>query len=243
MSLPNSSAPDSRFHPDRKPILCYVTDRHSLPAVPQLDLIGPILEKIELAAAAGVDWIQLREKDLSGKQSARLAREALNRVSKLPGVPQATIRKFSRIIVNDRLDVALATQAGGLHLGENSLPVEEAKRLLLSSPAAQTLTHKFILGVSCHSLEAARSAASSGADYIFFGPVFATPSKAAYGSPQGLDRLAAVCSSLDIPVLAIGGITLANSSSCFTAGASGIAAIRLFQDPADPTSTVRALRE
>jgi thiamine-phosphate pyrophosphorylase len=243
VSLPNSSAPDSRFHPDRKPILCYVTDRHSLSAAAQLDLIGPLLEKIGLAATAGVDWIQLREKDLSGKQSAWLAREALNRVSKLPGGPQAATRNFSRIIVNDRLDVALATQAGGLHLGENSLPVEEAKRLLLSSPIAQALAHNFTLGVSCHSLEAAGSAASSGADYIFFGPVFPTPSKAAYGSPQGLDRLAAVCSSLNIPVLAIGGITLANASSCFTAGASGIAAIRLFQDSADPTSTVRTLRE
>jgi thiamine-phosphate pyrophosphorylase len=206
-------------------------------------LIEPLLEKIELAAAAGVDWIQLREKDLTGKQSTLLVREALNRVSKLPSQPQAAARKLARIIVNDRLDVALAAQASGLHLGENSLPVEEAKRLLLSSPAAQTLAHDFILGVSCHSIEAAQSAASSGANYIFFGPVFATPSKAAYGSPQGLVRLAAVCSSVNIPVLAIGGITLANVSSCLSAGASGIAAIRLFQDSADPTCIVRAIRE
>ena len=144
--------------------------------------------------------------------------------------------------MNDRLDVALAEQAGGVHLGENSLPVDEAKRLLLSSPAAQTPDNDFILGVSCHSPEAAKSAASSGADYIFFGPVFATPSKAAYGAPQGLDRLAQVCSSVNIPVLAIGGITLANVSSCLSAGASGIAAIRLFQDAADPASIVDAIR-
>jgi thiamine-phosphate pyrophosphorylase len=243
VSLPNSSAPDFDPGPDRKPILCYVTDRRSLQVSSQPDLIAPLLEKIELAAAAGVDWIQLREKDLSGKQSALLVREALSRVSKLPSQSPAATRKLARIIVNDRLDVALATQAGGLHLGENSLPVEEAKRLLLSSPAPQTLTHDFILGVSCHSIEAAKSAASSGADYIFFGPVFATPSKAAYGSPQGLDRLATVCSSVNIPVFAIGGITLASASSCISAGASGIAAIRLFQDSADPTSIVRAIRE
>jgi thiamine-phosphate pyrophosphorylase len=243
VSLPNSSAPDSQSHPDRKPILCYVTDRRSLQPASQFGLIEPLLEKIELVAAAGVDWIQLREKDLSGKQSALLAREALNRVSKQPSQAQAATSKLARILVNDRLDVALAAQAGGLHLGENSLPVEEAKRLLHSSPAAQSLTDDFILGVSCHSLEAALSAASFGADYIFFGPVFATPSKAAYGSPQGLDRLAAVCSSVNIPVLAIGGITLANVSSCLSAGASGIAAIRLFQDSADPTSAVRAIRE
>jgi thiamine-phosphate pyrophosphorylase len=243
VSLPNSSAPDSKGPPDRKPILCYVTDRRSLQAASQVDLIEPLLEKIELAAAAGVDWIQLREKGLPGKRSALLAHEALSRVSKQPSQPQAATSKLARIIVNDRLDVALAAQADGLHLGENSLPVEEAKRLLLSAPAAQTRARDFILGVSCHSLDAALSAASSGADYIFFGPVFATPSKAAYGSPQGLDRLATVCSSVNIPVLAIGGITLANVSSCLSAGASGIAAIRLFQDSADPTSVVRAIRE
>ncbi len=243
MSLPNRSAPDSKAPPDRKPIVCYVTDRRGLQAASQLDWLEPLLEKIELAAAAGVDWIQLREKDSSGKQSALLARQALSRVSRQPSQPQAAARKLARILVNDRLDVALAAHAGGLHLGENSVPLEEAKRLLRSSRAAQTLARDFIVGVSCHSLEAAKSAASSGADYIFFGPVFATPSKAAYGSPQGLDRLAAVCGSVNIPVLAIGGITLANISSCFSAGASGIAAIRLFQDSADPTSVVRAIRE
>jgi thiamine-phosphate pyrophosphorylase len=238
VSLHNSSAPDFKLRAEGKPILCYVTDRHSLPAAPSKDLVESLLEKIGLLAAAGVDWIQLREKDLSGKQSASLAREALNRVSK-----QATYSKSAaRIIVNDRLDAALAEQAGGVHLGENSLPVEEAKRLLLSSPAAQTRSNDFILGVSCHSLEAAQSAASSGADYIFFGPIFATPSKTAYGSPQGLDRLAEVCSSVNIPVLAIGGITLRNVSSCLSAGASGIAAIRLFQDSAEPAGIVRTIR-
>jgi thiamine-phosphate pyrophosphorylase len=241
--LPNSSALDLDSRPERKPILCYVTNRRGLQASSQPDWIEALLENISLAAAAGVDWIQLREKDLSGKQSALLVREALNRVSRLPSQPKAAARKLARVLVNDRLDVALAAQAGGLHLGENSLPVGEAKRLLFSSPAAQTLAPDFLLGVSCHSLEAAQSAASSGANYIFFGPVFATPSKAAYGSPQGLDRLATVCSSVNIPVLAIGGITLANISSCLSAGASGIAAIRLFQDSADPASVVRTIRE
>jgi thiamine-phosphate pyrophosphorylase len=238
VSHPNSSVSDLKLPPDSKPILCYVTDRRILPPAPGKDPSDLLLDKIERLAAAGVDWIQLREKDLSGKQSAALAREALNRVSKQAGHSDAA----TRIIVNDRLDVALAEQASGVHLGENSLPAEEAKRLVLAALAAQTLTHDFILGVSCHSLEAAKSAASSGADYIFFGPVFATPSKTAYGSPQGLDRLAEVCRSVNIPVLAIGGITLANVSSCLSAGASGIAAIRLFQDSADPASVVRAIR-
>jgi len=234
---PNSSPLDAKCL-GRKPILCYVTDRRSLLAAPQKDLPDPLLRKIELAAAAGVDWIQLRERDLSGKQCASLTSEALHRVSK-----QALhANRGTRILVNDRLDVALAEQAGGVHLGENSLPVQEAKRLLEASPAAKAVPPDFLAGVSCHSLEAAQSAASAGADYIFFGPVFATPSKAAYGGPQGLDRLAELCTSLTIPVLAIGGITLENAPACFSAGASGIAAIRLFQDSADPASIVRAMR-
>jgi thiamine-phosphate pyrophosphorylase len=238
VSPPNSSPLDSKL-PGRKPILCYVTDRRSFEAGPQKDLLDPLLEKIELLAAAGVDWIQLREKDLSGKQSASLTREALLRVSKQAGHAKGA----TRILVNDRLDVALAEQAGGVHLGENSLPVQEAKRLLEASPAAKSLPPDFLAGVSCHSLEAAQSAATAGADYVFFGPVFATPSKAAYGAPQGLDRLAELCSSVTIPVLAIGGITPENAPACFSVGASGIAAIRLFQDSADPASIVRAIRQ
>jgi thiamine-phosphate pyrophosphorylase len=239
VSLPNSSVPDFKLRLDGKPILCYVTDRCSLSAPFQTDLMDPLLDKIELLSAAGIDWIQLREKDLSGKQSASLTREALKRVSK----QAAHSKSATRIIVNDRLDVALAEQAVGVHLGENSLPVKEARRLLLSPPAAQTLAQEFLVGVSCHSLEAAKSAAASGADYIHFGPIFATPSKAAYGPPQGLDRLADVCSSVNIPVFAIGGITLGNASTCLSAGASGLAAIRLFQDAGDPASLVRALRQ
>jgi thiamine-phosphate pyrophosphorylase len=239
VSLPNSLAFDSKPHPHTKLLLCYVTGRLSLEVAPRKDLLEPLLDKIDLVAAAGVDWIQIREKDLSGKQAASLTREALGRVSK-----QAThTRPAIRILVNDRLDVAIAEQAGGVHLGENSLPVQEAKRLLLASQAAQSLSRDFLVGVSCHSMEAAKSAASAGADYIFFGPVFATPSKAAYGAPQGLERLAEVCVSVTTPVLAIGGITLENAPLCFSAGAFGIAAIRLFQDSADPASIVNALRQ
>jgi thiamine-phosphate pyrophosphorylase len=99
------------------------------------------------------------------------------------------------------------------------------------------------MGVSCHSLETAGSAARDGADYIVFGPIFATPSKAAYGAPQGLERLAEVCRAISIPVLAIGGITLANASDCHAAGASGIAATRLFQDARDMPALVQSLRK
>jgi thiamine-phosphate pyrophosphorylase len=214
-------------------LLCYVTDRSGLSGVEAREAQETLLLRIETAVAAGVNWIQIREKDLSGRNCGLLTREALQRAAKSPASNAA------RIVVNDRLDVALSEGAGGVHLGENSLPLPEAKRLV----KAQALSQHFLIGVSCHSLEAARSAASGGADYLFFGPLFATPRKAAFGAPQGLERLREVCRAVSIPVLAIGGITLVNASACLAAGASGIAAIRLFQDARDITSLVQSLRQ
>jgi thiamine-phosphate pyrophosphorylase len=218
----------------KPPILCYVTDRSSLDVAGEENRAEALLQMIEAAAAAGVDWIQLREKDLSGKECAALTREALRRVaqgsSKTSGAP--------RVLVNDRLDVALAERAGGVHLGENSLPVEDARRVIA---AAQPPLQNFLVGVSCHSLEAVQYAARVGADYVFFGPVFATPSKAVFGPPQGLARLAQACHAAEIPVIAIGGITLENAAQCFGSGAAGIAAIRLFQGTGALSLAVREL--
>jgi thiamine-phosphate pyrophosphorylase len=215
------------------PLLCYVTDRRRFSSNPA-EARDALLQKIEAAAAAGVEWIQIREKDLSGKECGLLTRETLQCAVKF----RAPNKSNSRILVNDRLDVALAERADGVHLGENTLPVKEAKRLL-ESRLAQT---EFLVGVSCHSLESARSAERDGADYLIFGPVLATPSKAAYGAPQGIERLGEVCRSVAIPVLAIGGITVENAASCFAVGATGIAAIRLFQDTPDIPARVHALR-
>ncbi len=97
----------------------------------------------------------------------------------------------------------------------------------------------FQIGVSCHSIEAARAAERGGADYIFFGPVFPTPSKASFGAPQGIERLREVCATVNIPVLAIGGVTLENAASCVETGAAGIAAIRLFQESPDAARRLR----
>jgi len=216
-------------------VLCYVTDRRSLAATESGDLQKSLLTKIEAAAGAGVDWIQIREKDLSGRDCGSLTREALQRAAKAPASSVAP----ARILVNDRLDVALSERASGVHLGENSLPLPAAKRLA----NGQVQRPDFLIGVSCHSPETARAAANDGADYLFFGPVFATPSKAAFGAPQGLERLAEVCRAVSIPVLAIGGITLANAPACLAAGASGIAAIRLFQDAPGMSSLVQSLRK
>jgi thiamine-phosphate pyrophosphorylase len=226
----------------RRPILCYVTDRHSLAGVAPSQRSEALLQSISAAAEAGIDWIQLREKDLSGKEYAALTLETIQRSENASRHRETPVR----VLVNERLDVAIATQSGGVHLGESSIPAKEAKRLLFSASERQSTRDDFLLGVSCHSLEGAKSAAGDGADYIFFGPVFATPSKAKFGAPQGLERLAEVCGSISIPVLAIGGITRENAASCVTSGASGIAAIRLFQDAQDTpslASAIDALRE
>ena len=144
---------------------------------------------------------------------------------------------FVRVLVNDRLDVALAANAAGIHLGENSLSLE-----VVSEWRRSTGRLDFILGVSCHSLESARAAERGGADYIFFGPVFATPSKAAFGPPQGIERLREVCASVEIPVLAIGGVNLENARACIAAGGAGIAAIRLFQDARNAAEVAAQLK-
>lgn len=183
---------------------------------------------IRKAIAGGADWIQIREKDLEARWLIELARFAVA-ASRAPGV---------RVLINDRLDVALAVGAAGVHLGEKSLPAEEVAAWRRSAGWIQ-----FQIGVSCHSLETARIAERGGADYIFFGPVFETPSKSAFGPPQGTERLREICASVKIPVLAIGGVNLENARACITAGAAGVAAIRLFQDETDPTELARRLKE
>jgi len=198
-----------------------------------------LAKKIEEVIAAEVDWVQIREKDLPAAELASLARQSLRVAADLS--PKSS--SPTRILVNDRLDVAIAERAGGVHLGEKGLPVTEAKRLVNSAQRRQALDESFVIGVSCHSLEAAQAAQRDGADYLFFGPIFATPSKKPFGAPQGVERLEQVCRAVSIPVLAIGGISLDNVEACMSAGAAGIAAIRLFQDAPDPVLTVHQLRQ
>lgn len=246
----------------KAPILCYVTGGRSLSFSTPSDFSSALNQKIAAVASAGVDWIQLREKQLCARELSNLAREAFRRAPVYPGGERAR----ARMIVNDRLDVAIAERADGVHLGENGVPVKETKLFLESlrvaqaplftleghAPAlpalglpvtARTAPQNFLLGVSCHSLEGAKAAARDGASYVFFGPIFATPSKAAFGQPQGTARLAEVCLSVSIPVLAIGGITLENAAVCIKAGAAGIAAIRLFQEAPDASAIVKELRQ
>jgi thiamine-phosphate pyrophosphorylase len=243
---------------DRKnPILCYVTDRRSLPvasaipastsskrSAPGSDFAtdsARLVEKIAAIARAGVDWIQIREKDLPARDSAALTLDAIARTRDTGSVRERDAIRKVRIIVNDRLDVALAEGAGGVHLGEAGLPVADVARFVKRT--AFGANGDFLIGASCHSLAGAKAAVRDGAEYILFGPVFATPSKAKFGEPQGLKRLVEVCAAVSVPVIAIGGITLENAGECISAGAAGIAAIRLFQDAEEPGEIVARLKK
>ncbi len=177
-----------------------------------------------------MDWVQIREKDLEARELLGLAQQAMKMAAEISG----SAKTPARIIINDRLDVALAAGAHGVHLGRESLAAHEVVRWCRAGNAPA----EFTIGLSCHSLEEAREAESTGADYIFFGPIFETPSKREFGKPQGIEMLAAVCGAVKTRVIAIGGVNEENAARCIRAGADGITAIRLFQGSRD-THAVR----
>lgn len=140
----------------------------------------------------------------------------------------------TRLLVNDRADIARAAGADGVHL---------TTRSLRTSIVRQTFGPDFLIGVSTHALAEARAARDQGADFAVFGPVFDTPSKRAYGPPAGLESLREVAQKLSpFPLVALGGVTLYNASAALGAGASGLAAIRLFDDAEQLAQTVGAIR-
>jgi thiamine-phosphate pyrophosphorylase len=199
-------------------IVCYVTDRGAWRAT---DSIACVLERVRAVAAAGVDWVQIREKDLTGRELLELARQAVDDTNHRGRAGQA------RVLINERLDVALASRAAGVHLGGGSVPATQVVRWCRRGNAPA----EFLVGVSCHSMGGAREAESAGASYVFFGPIFDTPSKRNFGPPQGTAHLAEICHAIRIPVIAIGGVNEENGAECIRAGAAGIAAVRLFQEP------------
>jgi thiamine-phosphate pyrophosphorylase len=207
-----------------------VTDGNSLDAG---NRTARLFEKIQNAMAAGVDWVQIRERHLAARDLLFLARRAVETAVRSAG-------SSIRVLLNDRVDVALAAGAAGVHLGSESLPVADVRSWLRAANAPGD----WLLGVSCHSLHEAQEAERGGASYIFFGPIFDTPSKRAFGPPQGVEKLKEVSRAVGIGVIAIGGINQANAASCLEAGAAGVAAIRLFQNssaPGELTRTVEAL--
>jgi thiamine-phosphate pyrophosphorylase len=201
----------------RLPVICMVTDRAAIGERDSLELIGA-------AARAGVDLIQIRERDLDAGALARLTRHAIDVVS----------GTGARIMVNDRVDVALAVGAAGVHLRGDGLP---AARVSAIAPPG------FLIGRSVHSEgEAAEVEAAGGCDYLIFGTVFSSASKPADHRAAGLDGLARVCARVRLPVIAIGGITVSVAADVRRAGAAGVAAIGAFKPGSDPVQFVRAVR-
>lgn len=207
----------TQFGNRARPIVYYVTDRKALHRAGSI----PAIEKIRAAAEAEVDFLQIREKDLP-------ARELLDLTCGAIRAAEANSAKV-RIIVNDRLDVALAAGAAGVHLGGESPAARDVVKWCRNGNAPP----EFLVGVSCHTIEEAREAEISGASYAIFGPVFHTPSKERFGPPQEIAKLGEICQAVRIPVIAIGGVTVENAVDCMKAGATGVAAIRLFQNSRD----------
>jgi thiamine-phosphate pyrophosphorylase len=177
---------------------------------------------LEAVLAAGVRAIQFREKDMPLSRQlerARRFREQCGRVGAL-------------FIINDRIDLALAVDADGAHVGQEDLPAEEARRLL--GPGR-------ILGVSCATEEEARLAITAGADYLGTGPIHPTSSKSDAGEPLGVIAVERLCRGISVPLVGIGGMGLGRVDAVIRAGACGVAVISAVEDASDPAAVARAL--
>jgi thiamine-phosphate pyrophosphorylase len=195
--------------------LLVVTDRHQTNGRPLVPLLQQVL-------TAGAPAIQLRERDLSARELVTLAHE----------VQVVTASHRSQLLINDRIDVALALEGVGVHLRSNSLPVTVARQML----GTQRL-----LGISAHSVEEAIQVESQGADYIVLGPIYETPTKQMYGPPLGIHTLEKACRLVRIPILGIGGVTVARAREMRRAGAFGAAVITAILGATDVESAAREL--
>jgi thiamine-phosphate pyrophosphorylase len=210
-------------------LLCYITDRRQFAGSPK-DQERRLLEKIAECAGAGVDYVQLREKDLSPRELEELARKAV------AAVPSGS---RTSLLINSRIDVALAVGAHGVHLPARDLSPSDAR--VIWDRAGKTGA---VIGVSAHTADEVSRAEAHGADFVVFAPVF---EKSGVDNPVGMAQLWQAChrphpAGAPMPVLALGGVTLDNAQPCMDAGAAGIAGIRLFQQK-DVEQTVKGLRQ
>ena len=180
--------------------LYLITDRNQVAAGQTLSSV------VEAALQGGVKAVQLREKDLSAAELLPMALE----------LRELTRRYDARLLLNDHIELALSVHADGVHLGGHSLPTDVVRK---------RVGPELLIGVSTHSSAEITRASEQGADFVTFGPIFATPSKAAFGPPQGLDALTEACRVSPLPVFALGGISASRAAAVRQAGASGIALI------------------
>jgi thiamine-phosphate pyrophosphorylase len=233
-------------------LLYYITDRSQFRG-DERTRRRALLAKVAEAARAGVDYIQLREKDLSTRELEMLARDALTAVRN--GVPLRTENRElrtglrTRLLINSRTDVALSAGADGVHLRADDIAPHELRQVLEVSAHQPPVTDHFLVAASCHTAADVFHAGSEAADFAVFAPVFEKKDAPAFEKPvfekkdthlTGLAALREACRA-KIPVLALGGVTVENAASCLNAGAAGIAAIRLFQENRIE-DVVRALR-
>jgi thiamine-phosphate pyrophosphorylase len=210
----------------QKPLIYLITSGETGPTTtPATEDFSQVLKLVEAAVAAKVDLVQLREKNLSARVLFELAKQAA----------QITCASDTRLLINDRADIALAAKADGVHLTTRSIGVRTIRR---------TFGINFLIGVSTHSLDEVRLARNETADFAVFGPVFPTVSKQLYGEAVGLEKLRQAASELrPFPILALGGVSISNAGQCFLAGASGVAAIRLLNKAQDLQAITRELRQ
>lgn len=204
-----------------RPALCLVTRVRGREGSPERTAL---LDHLTIAARAGIDLIQVRERQLSDRDLVGFVRDLIRMVH-----PFAT-----RVLVNDRTDVALAAGAGGVHLKSHAPPAAYVRSIVPDG---------FLIGRSVHGeAEADAAAAAGGCDYLLFGTVYPSASKPSDHPVAGLEGLSAVCSRVPLPVLAIGGITVERASAVADAGAAGVAAISLFSTSTDVAADAAALR-
>jgi thiamine-phosphate pyrophosphorylase len=205
------------------PLLYYITDRSAF-AGDEAARRRAVVDRIVEAAKTGIQYIQLREKDLLGRDLEALARAAV----------EAVRGSATRLLINSRTDIAVATSAHGVHLRGHDISAEQVRDIW----AHAELHSRPVIGISCHGVEQIRAAADR-VDFAVFAPIF-EKKDARDVVPAGLEELRRACCA-SVRVFALGGVTLENSRACLDAGAAGIAGIRLFQE-GDLEATVRALR-
>ena len=228
--------------------LYYITDRRQFPGSAAKQRAA-LLRKTAEAARCGVDYIQLREKDLTARELLALAEEARKVMAEAASSPLAARKPqlATRLLINSRLDIALACGADGVHLRSDDISAAEARAVWMKAAAARDSglgTHDCLIACSCHTPGEVRRAQAEGADFVVFAPVFEKGGERGVG----LEALHAACRASPeaspaetLPVLALGGVTLDHAQACLEAGAAGIAGIRLFQDN-DVAEVVARLR-